>query len=97
MKLFEDKLLTKEVTSVDMGIVLAGDTKRSVFYLYNDTLAECVEIVPVISNKEVKILKCPSKLQSKQVGDIELEWAPALNIKKGLKTEINFKYFELYS
>ena len=97
MRLFEDKSLTKEAKTVDFGIVLAGDTKRVTYYLFNETSAEAVEIKPTADNPEVSIISCPTTLKSKEVDSITLEQKASVSIRKGLKTSLNFKFFESYS
>jgi len=96
MKLYEDKDYTKEITSVDFGIVLAGDTKKVNYYLYNDTNANVVEIQPKLDNNEVKITKFPTELKAKQGSEVSFEWTASITIKKGLRTELSLKFFELY-
>ena len=96
MKLYEDKAYTKEVTAVNFGIVLAGDTKKVKYYLYNNTDADVVEIVPTLTNKEVKIVNFPTELKAKQSSEVTFEWTASITIKKGLRTELSLKFFELY-
>lgn len=96
MKLFADKEMTKEVEDLDFGIVLAGTNKKVEFYLYNDSIADTVELVPVISNTEVDVITFPKSLKSKEVAKIEFSWTPSLTLKKGLKTTLDIKYYELY-
>ncbi len=96
MKLFADKELTKPVEDLDFGIVLAGDTKKVEFYLYNDSVADVVELKPSVDNADVKVLSFPSELKSKSTAKIEFSWSPSITLKKGLKTELSLNFYELY-
>jgi len=96
MKLYEDKARTKEVTGVNFGIVLAGDTKKVKYHLHNETSADVVEIKPTLDNKEVKIINFPIELKANQSSEVVFEWTASITIKKGLRTELSLKFFELY-
>lgn len=99
MILYSDKGLTNKIDDIDFGIVLAGDTKKIELYLLNDSSAEVVDIKPFLENSEaseIKILSFPEKLSANQSGKIELSWTPSVTLKKGLKTAINFNFYELY-
>jgi hypothetical protein len=97
MKIYTDSSLKEETKTLDFGIVLAGDTKKITYCLYNETDAEVVELQAIVSNAEVKVLDCPKSLKSKETSSATFEWSPAINVKRGLKTELNLKFFELYS
>jgi len=99
MKIYSDPSLQDkyEVKDLDFGIVLAGDTKKITYYLYNETEAEVVELKASVENTEVKIIDCPTGLKSKTSSSVSFEWSPSITIKKGLKTQLNLKFFELYS
>jgi len=96
MKIYADKELTKEVADLDFGIVLAGETKTLELYLFNDTVADVVELNPSVDNKEVAVLSFSKEIKSKQSAPIVFSWTPELTMKKGLKTSLNLKFFELY-
>lgn len=94
MKLLDNK--KQSVDKVDFGIVEAGETKIIQYYLYNELIAEVRDIKIEPANKEVKIVKFPSKLNSKEEGLIELSWTPSIAIKKGLQTSIKVSGMEIY-
>ena len=96
MKIYSDVDCTKEVKTLDFGIVLAGDTKKAEFYLYNDSTADIVELEPIIENAEVSLVTYPKELKAHSKAVITLAWAPSLTLKQGLKAKLDFKYFELY-
>ena len=97
MRLFADKELKQELLTLDLGIVLAGDSKRYEYFLANDTDAEVVDIKLAIAHDDVKILKAPSELIANEVGMVLIEWSPSITIKKGLKTEVTITGAEIYS
>ena len=96
MKVYSDVDCTKEAKTLDFGIVLAGDTKKVEYYLYNDTVADIVELEPSIENSEVTIISYPKEMKSHGRASIIVSWAPAITLKQGLKTQLNLKFFELY-
>lgn len=98
MKIFKDSSLKEEVKDLDMGIVLAGSKKQVTYYLLNDNQeANVVELSASVDNKEVYIVSCPKELKSNESATIVFEWTPSLTVKKGLKSSLNLKYYELYS
>jgi hypothetical protein len=96
MKMYKDKALKEEVTELDFGITLAGDTKEITYYLYNDIEADLVEIKATVDNTEVSIKDCPTNLEHKTSSPIVFAWKPSITLKRGLKTKLDLKYFELY-
>jgi len=96
MKIYSDVDCTKEVKTLDFGIVLAGDTKKVEYYLYNDSVADIVELEPIIENAEVSLISYPKELKAHAKSSISIAWAPSLTLKQGLKAKLDFKYFELY-
>lgn len=101
MKLFSDKELTQEVKDLDFGIVLAGDTKKIEYYLFNDTVADVVDLKASVNKvdgaeKDVEIVSCPETIKAKESAKIEFSWTPAVTLKKGLKTNLNLNFYELY-
>lgn len=96
MKLYADAELTKEVKDLDFGIVLAGDVKKVEFYLFNDTVANVVELKPSVDNTEVAVISHPTEIKSNTSAPIVFSWAPSITLKKGLRTQLNLKFFELY-
>ena len=97
MKIFKDSSLKEETKELDFGIVLAGDTKKITYWLYNDTEAEVVEIVPVVENKEVIVTNYSKSLKTKTSTPITFEWTASISVKRGLKSQFSLKFFELYS
>ena len=96
MKLYSDIDLTKEVKTLDFGIVLAGDTKKIEYYLYNDALADVVELEPSVEQKDVTVVAYPQELKSHGKASIIVSWTPAITLKQGLKAQLNLKFYELY-
>jgi hypothetical protein len=94
MKLLNE--LRQPVEDIDFGIVEAGHTKTLKYFIVNDSEAELIDLLPEVSNQEVKIVSCPKTIQSNSEGIIELSWNPSITIKKGLKTTIELSGHELY-
>lgn len=86
----------KEIQWLDLGIVEAGTSKEYNFKLYNETMAEVVDLKIEIPNKEVEILEFPEKLDPKVTGTIKIKWSPSITLKQGLKTIIKIHGAELY-
>ena len=98
MKIYKDSSLNEEISqTLDFGVVQAGDTKEYSYCIYNETNAELVELSFIISNKEVEILDYPKKLLAKTHGTLKIKYSPSVDIKKGLKTLLEFKGIEVYS
>lgn len=99
MKLFEDKELTKEIAilegkpQLDLSIVEAGESKKYSFYIVNDhPYAEIHDLQLVVDNKEVSIIKHPSKLGLNESGEFEIEWKADISIERGIRPNFKFKY-----
>ena len=93
------KILTKEnkeVSSLDLGILEAGQSKKYEYYLYNEAEVEAVDIKVEIEHKEVFVLSAPKKLNAGEKQVFSIEWKPTLTIKKGLQTLIRVNAVELY-
>lgn len=97
MKIFEDKEMTKETSTLNFGVVLAGESKKITYYLYNDTDAEVEDLKPRVDNKEVSVVSFKEKMKPKETSEIVFEWKSSVTIKRGLKAELQLQYSELYS
>ena len=97
MKLYKDSNQKEEVSSLDLGIVIAGDTKKYDFYVVNDSKAVLENLNFDISHKEVKITSAPKVLKENEVGRLSIEWSPSVTIKEGLKTLLKIQATELWS
>lgn len=96
MKIYKNRELTEEITILDLGIVMAGDTAKYKFYIQNDSNAELRQLKCSVESDEVKIISCPENLSTWKIGELELEWSPNITLKQGLKTNIKFSGFELW-
>ena len=97
MKIYKDSALSIEIELLDLGIVQAGDSKEYEFYIYNETVAELVDLSFSIDSKEVEILSYPKTLKSKEKSELKLKYSPSINLKQGLKVILKFKGAEVYS
>lgn len=97
MKLFLDKELTNPVNNVDLGIVMAGETKEFTFYVLNESKAELQNINFETSHKEVDIIHSPKDLKSLESAKLVMAWSPSVTLKQGLKTVLKVQATELWS
>jgi len=86
----------QDVKSIDLGIVEAGTTKEYTYTLFNDTIADAIEIKIEIPNPEVAITSSPKELKANTRAPLILKWSPSLTLKKGLKTVFKLTGKELY-
>jgi len=96
MKIYKDKELKNEITTLDFGIVLAGETKQYEFYLLNDSEAILQSLSFKISHPEIKILETPKDLSRQETGKITIEWTPTVTLKAPLKAKLEIDGYELY-
>lgn len=96
MKIYKNSNLTEEVKILDLGIVMAGDKKDYEYFIYNDTEAKLVDLQFNIPNHEIVIKKAPTTLETKSSASLMFTWSPSINLKQGLKVEIQIKGFEIY-
>lgn len=96
MKLYRDKERKEEIDVLDLGIVQAGESKRYMFYLFNDTEADVLELNFSVNSVEVKIEEAPKSLGANKVGELILEYKPSITLKAGLKATLSYTGQELY-
>ena len=96
MKIYTDKEMKNEVDTLNLQTVLAGESKTVEFYVYNELEVRVEELAFIINNPEVTIMNSPKTLQPKELGTLQINWHPKVNVKKGLKTELQIKGFEVY-
>lgn len=90
VKFYEDKTCTRELKSLDFGIVEVGDIKEISFYILNDGIYSIHEFKLIIDSKEkLQTSVIPSVLQPNKPVKITITWSPSLKRKEPLKTEIN--------
>lgn len=97
MKIYSDKLLSKEIDVIDFGIVLAGDTKEVKVYVYNDADCEISNLEIITSNNSVFVGNYSKDMKAYQSQEVTFSWKSSDKEKKGLKSELSFKFFEIYS
>ena len=87
---------SKEITTLDFGIVEAGQSKIFEYFLYNNSGAEVSNIKVEIINKEVEILGYLKELHPLEKGLLRIRWSPSIKLKQGLKSLIKISGTELY-
>jgi len=97
MKLFKDKDLKQELTNtLDLGTVLAGETKEYIYYVLNNTDSELTDLKFKIEKEEVQVVEFPKELKKNEVGTLKIKWTPSITIKSGLQTIIKIDGFEIW-
>ena len=96
MKLFKDAECTQEITSLDLGTVEAGFEKSYTFYVQNDQKCKLENLEFFVAHKEVSIVSAPKIINTFEVVDFVINWAPSVTIKQGLQTELQVKGYEVY-
>jgi DNA-binding XRE family transcriptional regulator len=97
MKIFKNYNSEKEINVLDLGIVMAGESKEYDFCVYNETDATLDKLNFTVDNSEVTILSYPSILKSKEKGFLKIKYSPSITIKKGLHAILKFTGSEIYS
>lgn len=97
MKIYKNKDLTEQVERLDLGTVLAGETKQYEFFVYNESPATVVDLQYSVENKEVAIVSFPVNLKPREVGSLILQWTPSVTVKSGLKTSLAIRGSEIWS
>ena len=96
MKIYNDKEMTQEVSTLDLGTAIAGQSKSYTFYIHNDLNVKVEDLKFSIENKEIIITTAPTTLMGKTTAALDVTWTPSLTIKKALKTELKISGYELY-
>lgn len=96
MKIFKDQELKNEIIELDLGILEAGESKKYIYYIWNDSKAQLLNLVFFVDNQEVKIVKYPEKLEINESSILVIEWKPSITLKEGLKANLSMKGKELW-
>ena len=96
MKLYKDSSLKEEITTLDLGTVEAGSKKEFTFYVVNDQDCVMENLEFLVANKEVKIFSAPKVLSNYEKAELVVEWKPSVTIKRGLKTSLEIKGYEVW-
>jgi hypothetical protein len=97
MKIYKDKELKNEISSLDLGIGLAGESYSFEYYILNNSNANLTDISCEINNKEVIISSFPKEIKANSNDKLSIVWKPSIDIKEGLRATLNINYFELWS
>lgn len=94
MKYFIDATCLQELNTLDLGEILAGEIKREVIYVKNDTKAHVRNIkVEAIG---VELLSYPLMLAPNEVKQIIIIWNSTLEIKEPIKAKLIISSEEVY-
>ena len=96
MKIYSDKDLSKEVSILDLGIVLAGETKKFTFYVENNSSAHIKNLEFTVSHPEVEVMEAPEELSAFTSDKLIIKWSPSITLKEGLKAQLDIKGVEIW-
>jgi len=96
MQIFKDEKLKEEVNLLDLGTAIAGQSKSYTFYIKNELNVKVEDLEFSIENKEIVINNAPKFLNPNESSSLVITWKPSLTVKKGLKTELRVRGYELY-
>ena len=97
MKIYKDKALRNEVTSMfDFDIVSAGDTKEVILFAHNNSPAILRALEFFTEHKEISIIAAPDYMAPNEVAELRIKWSPSVSLKDGLKTPLYYRAEELY-
>lgn len=98
IKIYKNKKLTDEIdnNTFDFGIVPAGETKKFIFWILNDSEAFLRNLEFIVEHREVKVIKSPVELSANFSEELILEWSPSITLKTGLKAKLRIKGIELW-
>jgi len=96
MIIFADKNLTKPLKELELGILKAGETKKFIFHIHNETKANLRNLKMFVPHNEVNIIKAPVNIGPMETQDLIVQWNPSVDIKEPLKTTLKVTGEELY-
>lgn len=96
MRIYKDKDLKEEAENLDLGTLIAGESKNFIFYVYNELNVDVEDLEFSTGNEEVYITSAPKKLDKQTASELHLTWTPSVTVKKALKTELRVKGYEIY-
>lgn len=100
MKIYKDVNLTQEISedTLDLGTIMAGDTKIYEFYIYNDNpKGRLINLEYSINSEEIQVVSSPKELNPKETGKLIINYSPVATIEEGLRAKIKIKGFAIYS
>jgi len=96
-------LLNKtEVSILDLGEVKIGESKTYEYTLENDSGWDIKEIELSLQDingepvKEISFKKNPTRMEVHSTATLVFTWTPSIEIKSGLKTQLQIKALEIW-
>ena len=92
----------KEIFALDLGIVKIGESKEYRYTLENESKWDVINIelsletTQNVDLNEIKFLEYPKELKAHQKVDFSFVWTPSVEIKSGLKTQLQIKALEIW-
>ena len=96
MKIYKDRNLTDEVTTLDLGILPAGERFDYTFYVFNNSEATLRDMEFKVDHPEIMIMDYPEALAPQGIDKLVIRWIPSITLKEGLKVELKIIGKELY-
>jgi len=97
LEIYDDKELKKKVETLDLGEIEVGTTVKKIYYIKNTTGGTITRLEFKIDSPYIKVVRAPKLLKPDEVGELELEIKPPLDIRKGLNTKVEISFRVIYS
>jgi len=94
MKIYKEKELKTPIDTLDLGKVLAGETKKYTFFVYNESTNNLINLEYSIDSSEIKIISSPKELKSKEQGLLEIEFISSVTLKEPKRVKLEVKGLE---
>ena len=91
-----------EVSILDLGAVKIGETKTYQYTLENDSVWALKDITVALQDidgkpvKEIIFVNPPKIMKGNSRTTLEFSWTPGIEIKKGLKTQLQINAIEIW-
>jgi len=97
MKIFNDKNLTEETTTIHLGRVRAGTVGKKILFFMNDKEKISYEnIILSIDNTDVTVTPSTFNLDPGETKSVEISWNAPIDFNKALETSIKISADEVY-
>jgi len=88
LKIYKDIEMKNQVIgdTLDLGIGKAGYSNEYVFYVYNDSRAEFVDLELKVGDEEVNVASFPEVVKPWSREKFKLVWKPSADIEQPLRS-----------
>lgn len=95
MKLYKDQECKDPFPRLDFGEVTLGQSQTVTAFLKNETGGSLRKIVVKCSDPDIQV-ECVESLVPDGVAPVKFVWKPALNLRRGLRAEIELNAEAVY-